>query len=290
MKFILSALLLFAFPSFAQEDLMSLIDDDEKTQTVESTFKSTRLISGQTTETRSAGILDFVISHRFGRVNEGIEQFYGLDDSQIRLGLDYGITDKLNIGIGRSSFQKIVDGMIKYKVLTQQTGTKSVPISLVAFASLAIKTGSGAFSNPNADNPFGDRLYYTFQALVSRKFNTNFSLQLMPTFVHRNLVPSSAYPNDIIAFGVGGRYKITKRIAINAEYFPQLTEKATGTYDALSFGVDIETGGHVFQVHITNSRSMIEQGFVSETTGNWGDGDIHIGFNISRVFDLSPNK
>ncbi|MEP0293832.1 MAG: DUF5777 family beta-barrel protein, partial [Reichenbachiella sp.] len=153
MKFILSALLLFAFPSFAQEDLMSLIDDDEKTQTVESTFKSTRLISGQTTETRSAGILDFVISHRFGRVNEGIEQFYGLDDSQIRLGLDYGITDKLNIGIGRSSFQKIVDGMIKYKVLTQQTGTKSVPISLVAFASLAIKTGSGAFSNPNADNP-----------------------------------------------------------------------------------------------------------------------------------------
>lgn len=290
MKLILPALLLLTLPTFAQEDLMSLIEGDEQTQTVESTFKSTRLISGQTTEMRSAGVLDFVISHRFGRVNQGIDQFYGLDDSQIRLGLDFGITDKLNIGIGRSSFQKIVDGMIKYKVLTQQSGTRSVPVSLVAFTSLAIKTGSGAFSNPNADNPFGDRLYYIFQALVSRKFSSNLSLQLMPTFVHRNLVPTSEYPNDVIAVGVGGRYKMTKRVAINAEWFPQVTDKAAGIYDALSFGVDIETGGHVFQIHITNSRSMIEQGFVSETTGNWSDGDIHIGFNISRVFDLSPNK
>lgn len=290
MKFLLPALLLLTFPVFAQDDLMSLIEDDNGNEVVESTFKSTRLISGQTTEMRSAGILDFVISHRFGTVNQGIEQFYGLDDSQIRLGLDYGITDKLNIGIGRSSFQKIVDGMIKYKILTQQTGEKSMPISLVAFASVAIKTGSGAFTVPNADNPFTDRLYFTSQLLISRKMSSKLSLQLMPTHIHRNLVPTNDHPTDVVALGVGGRFKLTNRMALNAEYFPQLTDKADGIYDALSFGVDIETGGHVFQIHVTNSRAMIEQGFVGDTQGNWGDGDIHLGFNISRVFDLSPNK
>ncbi|WP_420579774.1 DUF5777 family beta-barrel protein [Reichenbachiella sp.] len=275
---------------FAQDDLMSLLEDEEKNQKVEATFKSTRLISGQTTEMRSAGILDFVISHRFGTVNQGIEQFYGLDDAYIRLGLDYGITDRLNVGIGRSSFQKVVDGSFKYKILIQQTGERSVPISLVAFTSLAIKTGDGAFTDPTVDHPFSDRLYSTFQLLVSRKMNSNMSLQFMPTYVHRNLVPSGEYPNDVIALGVGGRYKISKRVAINAEWFPQVTKKGPEVTDALSFGVDIETGGHVFQIHLTNSRSMIEQGFISETTGSWGDGDIHIGFNISRVFDLSSNK
>lgn len=279
-----------SFSAFAQDDLMSLLAEEEKDQEVEATFKSTRLISGQTTEMRSAGILDFVISHRFGTVNQGIEQFYGLDDAYIRLGLDYGVTDRLNVGIGRSSFQKVVDGSIKYKILIQQTGKKSVPVSLVAFTSLAIKTGDGAFSDPTIDHPFSDRLYSTFQLLVSRKMNTNLSLQFMPTFIHRNLVPSGEYPNDVIALGVGGRYKISKRVAINAEWFPQVTEKGPEVTNALSFGVDIETGGHVFQIHLTNSRSMIEQGFISETTGSWSDGDIHIGFNISRVFDLTPNK
>ncbi|MEP2024947.1 MAG: DUF5777 family beta-barrel protein [Reichenbachiella sp.] len=287
----LTVILLFcSLSGFAQDDLMSLLNDEEGSQEVEATFKSTRLISGQTTEMRSAGILDFVISHRFGRVNQGIEQFYGLDDAFIRLGLDYGITDRLNVGIGRSSFQKIVDGSLKYKILIQQTGEKSMPVSLVAFTSLAIKTGDGAFSDPTVDHPFSDRLYSTFQLLASRKMNTNLSLQLMPTYIHRNLVPSDEYPNDVIALGVGGRYKISKRVAINAEWFPQVTEKGPEVTNALSFGVDIETGGHVFQLHITNSRSMIEQGFISETTGNWSDGDIHLGFNISRVFDLTPKK
>jgi len=290
MKILTAILFMFSIPVFAQDDLMSLLNDEEGSQKVEAAFKSTRLISGQTTEMRSAGILDFVISHRFGTVNQGIEQFYGLDDSQIRLGLDYGITDRLNIGIGRSSYQKIVDGSLKYKILVQQTGEKSIPISLVAFTSLAIKTGDGAFSDPTVDHPFGDRLYSTFQLLVSRKMNTNLSLQFMPTFIHRNLVPSAEYPNDVVALGVGARYKISKRVAVNAEWYPQVTDKAEGIYDALSFGIDIETGGHVFQIHITNSRSMIEQGFVSETSGNWADGDIHIGFNVSRVFDLSPKK
>lgn len=290
MRLITAILLFCSFSSIAQDDLMSLLKDEEGSKEVEATFKSTRLISGQTTEMRSAGILDFVISHRFGTVNQGIEQFYGLDDSQIRLGLDYGITDRLNVGIGRSSFQKIVDGSLKYKILIQQTGDQSMPISLVAFTSLAIKTGDGAFTDPTVDHPFSDRLYSTFQLLVSRKMNSNLSLQFMPTFIHRNLVPSGEYPNDVVALGVGGRYKVSKRVAINAEWFPQVTEKGPEVTNALSFGVDIETGGHVFQLHITNSRSMIEQGFISETTGNWGDGDIHLGFNISRVFDLTPNK
>lgn len=290
MKLLLPVLLLLSFPILAQDDLMSLIEDENENEVVESTFKSTRLISGQTTEMRSAGVLDFVISHRFGTINQGIDQFYGLDDSQVRLGLDYGITDKINIGIGRSSFQKIVDGMVKWKVLTQQTGEKSMPVSLVAFGSVAIKTGPSAFLTPDADNPFKDRLYFTSQLLISRKISPAFSLQLMPTLVHRNLTETVDHPNDVVALGVGGRLKLTNRMSLNAEYYPQVTKKADGIYDALSFGVDIETGGHVFQIHVTNSRAMIEQGFVADTQGNWADGDIHLGFNVSRVFDLSPKK
>lgn len=272
----------------AQDDLMSLLEEDESITTEAiAAFKSTRLINGQTTEMRKSGVLDVIISHRFGELNGGYDSFYGLDNAQIRLGVDYGVTDRFNIGIGRSSENKVVDSFMKYKVLSQSTGAKSMPFTLVALVNMSIKTGSGAFSIDNTDKDFADRLAYAYQLHLSRKFNSNFTMQLSPSLIHRNLVLTPDDPNDILAMGFSGRYKITRRLTINAEWFPQLTDHASEFKDSFSLGLDIETGGHVFQLHITNSRDMIAQGHITETTGLWGEGDIHFGFNISRVFDIS---
>ena len=244
------------------------------------------LLNLHSVENTAKGVLDIKISHRFGFINSGISDLFGLDQASIRIGGDYGITDRLMIGIGRSSFEKTYDGFLKMKVLRQSTGKKNMPVTASLLASTAIKTVE--FQDPDRINYFSSRLYYTFQALVGRKFNESLSLQLSPTLVHRNLVRTSSESNDVISLGIGGRYKLNKRTSINAEYIYVLPDQlAAGYRNSFSIGFDIETGGHVFQLHFTNSTSMIEKGFITETVGNWFDGDIHFGFNVSRVFTVN---
>ncbi len=276
--------LLIVLPVLAQDDLLKELEKTaEPVDTkIQSTFKGTRIINGHSVETRPNGVLDFMISHRFGRINSGAYEFFGLDQANTRLGLEYGITDRLNIGIGRSSFQKVFDGYVKYKLLWQQMGAKKMPVSVVWFSSASINTLRRP-EDINLDN----RMSYTHQLLIGRKFSNDLSLQLTPTLVHRNLVLTNEDKNDIFALGFGGRYKITNRVALNAEYFYRFNANEDNTtYNALAIGVDIETGGHVFQLHFTNAQSMVESGFIPETTGNFFEGDIHFGFNISRVFQL----
>ncbi len=283
--------LLAAFCSMAQEDdLMELLEEEaeESPVYVEQTFKGTRLINGHSIETRDAGVLDFIISHRFGRLNSGGYNFFGLDDSNIRLGLDYGIVDRLNVGIGRSSFEKTFDGFVKYKLVRQRkANTGNVPVSVVGFASVALKT----LKDANNEFDFSQGLAYTYQAIIARKFSPAFSFQLSPTIIHRNAVLETADPNVVYALGAGGRIKLTTRISFNAEYYHQFNRPdASVMHDAVAIGFDIETGGHVFQLHFTNARAMIEKGFITQTDGDFLDGDIHFGFNISRTFQLSGEK
>lgn len=289
MKKLLSTILLLACfcAAMAQEDLMDVLEKevDESPLYIEQTFKGTRLINGHSIETRDRGVLDFIISHRFGRLNSGGYQFFGLDDSNIRLGLDYGIADRLNIGVGRNSFEKTFDGFLKYKILRQtESDAGNVPLSVVGFASAALKTLK---DGTNGERNLSEGLAYTYQVLIARKFSPAFSFQLSPTMIHRNAVLEAADPNVVYALGVGGRLKLTTRISFNAEYYHQFNRPANSIMqDAVAIGFDIETGGHVFQLHFTNSRAMIEKGFIAETTGDFLDGDIHFGFNISRTFQL----
>lgn len=293
-NYIFFTLLIFtALPVVAQDDLMSILEEggeDTEIKFVSATFKSTRLVNGHTTEVRPGGVLEFVISHRFGKLNDGVGQLYGLDDAQVRFALEYGLNDKVNIGFGRSSIGKVLDGFVKYKILKQSTGLKTMPISLAAFTSTAIATGPNAFSDPDQDNKFSQRVSYTYQLLLARKFNSNLSLQLMPSLVHRNVVVTTADPNDVLSLGFGGRHKLTNRLSLNAEYYLNLTKQSELYKNSFSIGFDLETGGHVFQLHLTNSRTMIERGFITDTTGSWGDGDIHFGFNVSRVFNVKDRK
>jgi hypothetical protein len=241
-------------------------------------------------ENTAGGVLDFKISHRFGTLNGGFYELFGLDNASIRLGLDYGVTDKLTVGVGRSSFQKAYDGFVKYKFLRQSTGKKNMPVTAALLLTSAIQTLKWPI--PERDNHFSSRLYYTTQLIVGRKFSESLTLQLSPTMVHRNLVKTNAEKNDVFALGAAGRIKLSKRIALNAEYIYLLPNQvADGVKNSLSVGFDIETGGHVFQLHFTNSTSMIEKGFITETSNSWTDGGIHFGFNVSRVFTVrNPRK
>jgi len=288
--FLFSFICLISGSLWSQEDdLLSLLGEEETIDYTNASFKTNRVINLHSLESTAKGVLDFKIGHRFGTLNGGFYELFGLDNASIRLGFDYGLTDALTIGVGRSGFQKTYDGFIKYKFLRQSTGKRNMPLTVGVLLTSAVQTLKWA--DPDRDNFFSNRLYYTGQLIIGRKFSESFSLQLSPTLVHRNLVATNAEKNDVYALGTAARIKLTKRLALNAEYIYLLPDQvADGITNSLSLGVDIETGGHVFQLHLTNSTSMIEKGFIAETTNSWSDGGIHFGFNVSRVFTVKRRK
>jgi Membrane bound beta barrel domain (DUF5777) len=284
---------LMIFPLFLaaqeEEDLLSMLGEEEVVNYATASFKTNRVINLHSLESTAKGVMDVKISHRFGFLNGGASELFGLDAATIRIGADYGITDALTVGFGRSSYEKVYDAFAKYKFLRQSSGAKNMPITAALFTSINVKTVP--FQDPDRENFFSSRLYYTTQLIVGRKFNESFTLQLSPTLVHRNLVRTETEKNDVYALGAAGRLKLTKRLAINAEYvYVPEGQLADGYRNSMSIGFDIETGGHVFQLHFTNSTSMIEKGYIGETSGNWLDGDVHFGFNVSRVFTLAKKK
>ncbi len=267
----------------AQEDTTSV---KEETKYTSSFFETTRIVLGQSIENPEHGKLIFLIQHHFGRVNTGIYEFFGLDQATIRLGLEYGINKWLAVGLGRSSYRKTYDGFVKAKILRQSKGARNMPLSVSYFGSIAINTLK--WENEELENYFSSRMAYTHQLLIARKFSPSLTFQLTPTLVHKNLVRTIEDKNDIFATGVGGRVRLSKKLSLNAEYFYVFPNQIVSRdYDnSFSISLDIDTGGHVFQLFFTNSNPIIESGFITETTGKWTSGDIYFGFNISRAFTL----
>ena len=267
----------------AQDDLFSLLEVEDTPQDVTATFKGTRIINGQSVELPAKGNLQFLIEHRFGTINSGAYELWGLDQAQMRMSFDYGLTNNTAIGLARNSFEKTFEASIKSRLVRQKMNGGS-PISITSYN--AVFANSIRWSNPERANLFSSRLSYAHQIMIARKFNSSLSLQLTPSLIHRNLVDKKDINNDYVALGIGGRYKLTKRVSLNAEYFYQFKRLNELFENSLSIGFDIETGGHVFQLHVTNSQGMFERAFIGETTGKWSAGDLYFGFNISRVFGL----
>lgn len=286
-KFFLISLLLSASVAQAQNDLLDELSDLEEPTKDEvfSTFQGTRLINGHSVETKHRASLEFIITHRFGTLNSGGYNLWGLDDASIRLGLEYGITDNLGVGIGRSSFDKSFDYYLKYKILTEKQG---VPVTITAFGSAAYN------ASMNVQFPelkTGDKMAYTGELLVAKKLSSRLSLQLMPIFIYRSTVDQSENINGLFSLGFGGRAKITRSMALVGEYYWRLNENENNpNHDALGMAVEFETGGHIFQLVFTNAIGMIERGFVAETTGDFFKGDIRFGFNITRTFQFGRKK
>jgi hypothetical protein len=284
----LFALLIFFIPAsaFAQDDLLGLLgEEEEETERVTNAFKSNRVIASHSIEHVAKGVLDFRIMHRFGSLETGLYEVFGLDQATIRLGFDYGINDRLTIGVGRSSLYKEFDGFIKYRLIWQSTGKKNIPLSLVLVSGTTLNTLK--WSEPDRKNYFTSRLGYYHQVIIGRKFSEAFSFQLAPMLVHRNLVERNSDKHDIVAVEFGTRIKLSRRVAITADYFYILPDQlGDDSTNPLSIGFDIETGGHVFQLHFTNAPAMNEKTFIVDNKGAWSKGDIHFGFNISRVFTI----
>ena len=279
-------LILSSFLVKAQDDLLSLLEVDTDPMYISSTFKGKKVVNGQSVEILSKGVLQFQIQHRFGTLNSGFYNLYGLDNSQIRLGFDYGIKDWMSIGIGRSSALKTIDASTKLRLKRQSKGSKEFPFTLVTNSAIYVKQYRWSETKEETFE-LSNQLSFAHQILIARKINRDLSVQLSPTLVHYNLV-NYAEKNDRISLGFGARQKLTNRISVNAEYFMQINGKINN--DVLSFGFDIETGGHIFQLHLSNSPAMIESAFIHETKGDWEQGDIYFGFNISRVFTIKENK
>ncbi|MGI9191873.1 MAG: DUF5777 family beta-barrel protein [Chitinophagaceae bacterium] len=275
---------------FAQEDstmLLLLNEEAPQREYVKNAFKSNRVINGHSMEMTGKGVLDFRILHRFGMLKGGLKDMFGLDQASMRLGLDYGIHKNLTIGIGRSTYLKEFDGYVKYRLAHQRKGKEAFPVSIIWVSGATLYTI--AAPDPRIDY-FSNRLGYYHQLIVGRKMSENLTLQVTPTLVHRNMVNLASDKNDMLALGLGARIKITNRSALIFDTYPILYGASKNVqYFPLSIGMDIETGGHVFQLHITNARGMNERAFIADTYQTWGKGEIQFGFNLSRVFTVTKN-
>lgn len=285
-----------------QNDLDHLLDEIEskerKKEYITGAFKATRVINLQSLEKKAAGALEFRIAHRFGPLNGGAYQMFGLDQATMRMSLEYGINRFLMAGFGRSTYEKTFDFYAKAAIVQQQTGAKNVPFSLLYYFNTAIN--GLKWQDPSRENYFSSRLSYVHQFIIGSKISERFSFQLSPTLIHKNLVPLTQDQNgqgffglnNFYALGAAGRMKLTTRTALTAEYIYRMPPAHPQAdiyslfYNSLSIGFDIETGGHVFQFHVSNSLPMFERAFIMETNKSWSDGGIHFGFNITRDFTL----
>lgn len=299
------------FLLIAQDDLMKELEADAPAQNekVTATFKANRVVNAHTCETVKKRTLDFRITHRFSNIIEqadgtgGVHQFYGFDNaSDIRFSFDYGVTDKLQLGIGRSKQFENIDGTVKFKIL-EQTENNNMPVTLVWYSNTAFTPVREAQLYADADSAWTaankktvHRFAYAHQLILARKFGSRFSFEILPTLTYRNLVHSYVNPannaaedNLLYAVGFAGRIKVTKRFSLVGDYFYVISEfRKNNTlmpyYNPLGLGFELETGGHVFTINFTNSSSIIENGYLPYTNESWSTGAFKLGFNISRVF------
>ena len=272
------------------QELLSEIDttEEKKKEFVSNAFKSSRVINGHSMEFIGKGVLDVRILHRFGELNSGADNFFGLDEANMRLGFDYGLSNRLTVGVGRSTAGKELDGFLKFRPVWQSTGPGSYPFSIVLVT--GITAGTSPWSDTSHKHTFNHRMAFYNEVIIGRKFSERFSLQVSPIFVHRNLVALASEENNLYAIGVGARFKLSKRIAFVADYHYIAKGLDKDKYkDPLSLGFDIETGGHVFQLHFSNATGMNEKAFLTNTTSDWGKGEVRFGFNLSRVFSIGKS-
>ena len=278
-------------PLIGQDDLLDILEDaSAKPVIVESSFKGTRVVNAQSLELPRPKILQFMIQHRFGSIENGFYDLFGMDYATIRFDFNYGLTERLSFGVGRSSLDKIYDIFVKTKLLRQSSGTRSFPVSVLLYSDIGIDTKRKSENDPAVKDEYLNRLLYVNQLIIGRKFNRSLSLEILPTLIHRNLVPTNQDDHDLVSVGIAGRYKLSNRISVNADYFIPLGDRSEDYQNSVAIGVDYETGGHVFQVMIANSQGPYEYTFIENARGNFSTGVLYLGFNISRAFTLAGDN
>lgn len=297
-NFFIACLSLLTTTLLAQDDLMKELEQGQKPETTyaSQTFKGTRIINGQSVETKGKGELEFIFSHRFGLLNTGSYNAWGLDGgAMVRLGLEYGITDRLSVSLGRIFYpdNKMADLYARYLVARQSSGAHSFPVTITAIGTVTYQAYPNASqaTTTDPDRSTLDRMGYVLEVPIARKFSSRFSAQVTPIFVHRNAVDKTVNNNDDYAILSAARFKITRSVSLIGEYCARLNAHSNSPYyNAAGLGFDIETGGHVFQLVFTNSLGLNTQTMVTQTDGKVGNGDIHFGFNITRTLQVGKRK
>lgn len=276
------SLLVLGTSAFAQDDLYSLLEEEtsQESNFENPAFKAMKIGNLQSTKVAQQGDLYMYVSHRFGTIKDGFSTFYGLDNAITNIQMVYGLTKDVQIGLSRESLRKTFAGSIKAKLLNQNSKS---PVNITAYSTVNLNTQLDVEVYPNLK--YADRLSYATQILLSRRFSKELSLQIAPTFVRQNLVWEYFQDHNQYALGMGGRYKLTSRMSLNADYVYNFSRAEQSEFkNPLTLGIDIETGGHVFQMLFSNAQSTNEPGFISNAEGDWSDGNIYFGFNIVRVF------
>jgi hypothetical protein len=283
-------LLVFTTASKAQDSIPKFPQEEETTY-ITKAFFGTRVLNGHSVETTPKGTLDLKIQHRMGRLDQGFVELFGLDQAAFAFGFEYGVLDWLMVGVGRSTLEKQYDGFIKVKLLRQSKGKVNMPLSVIGYAGIGIN--GTPWAHPERVNYFSSRMSYTYQLIIGRKFGERVGLQVAPTFVYKNLVPTTADHNGVFAIGFGGRVRFSNRVAFTAEYYYVLPNQIASQYNGadvtnnLSAGFEIYTGKHVFNLFLTNGTGMSEVQFVTQNTESWLTKGIHIGFNMTRLFRVA---
>ncbi len=278
-----SILLMFAMQTAnAQDDLLNeLGSGSTEKQLTSSAFKGVQIASMQSTKVAAKNEWYFVVSHRFGDLTNGLDNFFGMDSALTKIGALYGATDWLTFGLSRHTYNKTYELSTKYRLSNQYDN--GFPFTIVGYHTFDINSELDKDVFPALKG--SDRFAFTSQLLISRKFSDNLSLEINPMLIHKNLCEPLTENKDNFLLGIGGRYKISKRMSINAEYGARLNAVESTTYhNPLSLGLDIDTGGHIFQMVLSNSQAMNDVAYFTNATGNWNGGGIYFGFNMYRVF------
>lgn len=277
--FVLTACLLGMTFSYAQDDLLSELDSTQVSDSyATAAFKGLQIVTLQTTKMPAKKEVYFVVSHRFGTVKDGFSEFFGLDQATTKIGGVYGVTDWLSVSASRHTLLKVYEAGVKYRVARQSA---DFPVDIVGYNTIDINSLFKKEDYPKIE--FSDRLTYITQVLISRKVSEKLSVQLVPSYIHKNLYNHALENNNQFSMGAGGRMKLTKRLSVNVEYMHNF-DKPDFYTNPLSVGLDLETGGHIFQLLFTNSQAMTESGYITNAAGDWGKGDFFFGFNLYRVF------
>ena len=295
---------------YSQADLNALLEEEKPVvKKVYATFKTAKLGNAQTVEQVSKKHLDFRISHRFGNVydatnknplNESFQTFLGFDQaSDIRISLDYGLSERLSVGLARSKYNRLVDGNLKYRILTQTSDFK-IPVTLVFYSSagyLHVPT-SQLYAGVAKDFPTKEahRFNYVSQLIIASRLSSKLSVELLPGYFHRNFIrervnttTNEADQNGFFTLGFGARMKLSRRVSVIADYFYNFAayyKNNPSVHQPLSLGVELETGGHVFSLYYTNAEALVENNYLAGSADSWRKGQVKFGFSISRTFSL----
>ena len=259
--------------------LRTSAQETESEKPVKNVFQGTRFINLQSANVAEKNELQMFIQHRFGNINGGFYEFFGLDEASMRLGFEYGIFKNFTVGIGRSTYMKTFDSFLKYRILTQ---TASMPLTLTATFAGSVPTIRDYF--PAEYDNFGDKASGNVQLHIAKSWKS-IGFQVSPGYIGTGYIPAENSSYSFFTLGGGGSVKLSKKISFNVEYLYRF-EDEIDYVNPLSASIDLDTGGHLFQIVISNGQQMYDQAIITNPTGDWAEGSLYLGFNLVRGFNF----